>query len=38
MVTFTAVIGLYPNLIAASIDPNYSLTIFNSSSSAYTLR
>lgn len=38
MVTFTGVIGLYPNLIPSSIDPNYSLTIFNSSSSAYTLK
>jgi len=37
MVTFTGVIGLYPNLIPSSIDPNYSLTIFNSSSSVYTL-
>jgi cytochrome d ubiquinol oxidase subunit II len=38
MVTFTGVIGLYPNLIPSSIDPRYSLTIFNSSSSAYTLK
>ncbi|MBF0506691.1 MAG: cytochrome d ubiquinol oxidase subunit II [Nitrospirae bacterium] len=38
MVTFTGVIGLYPNLIPSSIDPNYSLTIFNSSSSVYTLK
>ncbi len=38
MVTFTGVIGLYPNLIPSSIDPAYSLTIFNSSSSAYTLK
>jgi cytochrome d ubiquinol oxidase subunit II len=37
-VTFTGVIGLYPNLIPSSIDPDYSLTIFNSSSSLYTLR
>jgi len=37
-VTFTGVIGLYPNLIPSSIDPNYSLTIFNSSSSPYTLK
>lgn len=37
MVVFTGVIGLYPNLIPSSIDPNYSLTIFNSSSSVYTL-
>ncbi|PIX88326.1 MAG: cytochrome d ubiquinol oxidase subunit II [Nitrospirae bacterium CG_4_10_14_3_um_filter_44_29] len=37
-VTFTGVIGLYPNLIPSSIDKNYSLTIFNSSSSPYTLK
>jgi cytochrome d ubiquinol oxidase subunit II len=37
-VIFTGVIGLYPNLIPSSIDPTYSLTIFNSSSSVYTLR
>ncbi len=38
MVIFTGVIGLYPNLIPSSIDPQYSLTIFNSSSSDYTLK
>jgi cytochrome d ubiquinol oxidase subunit II len=38
MVTFTGVIGLYPNLIPSSIDLQYSLTIFNSSSSDYTLK
>ena len=37
-VTFTGVIGLYPNLIPSSLDRNYSLTIFNSSSSPYTLK
>ncbi|MEW6107829.1 MAG: cytochrome d ubiquinol oxidase subunit II [Nitrospirota bacterium] len=37
-VTFTGVIGLYPNLIPSSIDKDYSLTIFNSSSSPYTLK
>jgi cytochrome d ubiquinol oxidase subunit II len=37
-VTFTGVTGLYPNLIPSSLDPNYSLTIFNSSSSVYTLK
>lgn len=36
--TFSGVIGLYPNLIPSSIDPKYSLTIFNSSSSPYTLK
>jgi cytochrome bd ubiquinol oxidase subunit II len=34
----TGVIGLFPNLIPSSIDQASSLTIFNSSSSAYTLR
>ena len=38
MVVFTGVIGLFPNLIPSSIDTAYSLTIFNSSSSAYTLK
>ncbi len=37
-VVATGIIGLFPNLIPSSIDPNYSLTIFNSSSSPYTLR
>lgn len=37
-VVFTGVIGLYPSLIPSDIDPNYSLTIFNSSSSIYTLK
>ncbi len=36
-VTFTGVAGLFPNLIPSSIDAAYSLTIFNSSSSPYTL-
>lgn len=38
MVVFTGVAGLFPNLIPSSIDPGYSLTIFNSSSSPYTLK
>lgn len=38
MVTATGVVGLYPNLIPSSLDPRYSLTIFNSSSSVYTLK
>lgn len=37
-VTFTGVIGLYPNLIPSNINKNFSLTIFNSSSSPYTLK
>jgi len=38
MVIFTGVIGLFPNLIPSSLDPAHNLTIYNSSSSAYTLR
>jgi cytochrome d ubiquinol oxidase subunit II len=38
MVVFTGVIGLFPNLIPSSIDAAHSLTIFNSSSSTYTLK
>jgi cytochrome d ubiquinol oxidase subunit II len=38
MVVATGVIGLFPNLIPSSLDPAYSLTIDNSSSSPYTLR
>ncbi|HEX8947630.1 MAG TPA: cytochrome d ubiquinol oxidase subunit II, partial [Dissulfurispiraceae bacterium] len=37
-ITLTGVIGLFPNLIPSSMDPRYSLTIFNSSSSIYTLK
>lgn len=35
---FSGIIGLYPNLIPSSIDPQSSLTIFNSSSNPYTLK
>ena len=38
MVVFTGVIGLFPNLIPSSLDTAHNLTIYNSSSSAYTLR
>lgn len=38
MVVFTGVIGLFPNLIPSSIDAASSLTIYNSSSSPYTLK
>jgi cytochrome d ubiquinol oxidase subunit II len=38
LVTFTGIIGLYPNLIPSRLDPAFSLTVFNSSSSPYTLR
>jgi len=35
---FTGIIGLYPNLIPSSVNPEFNLTIFNSSSSIYTLK
>ena len=35
--TFYGVIGLFPNLIPSSLDPAWSLTIYNASSSSYTL-
>jgi cytochrome bd ubiquinol oxidase subunit II len=38
MVCATGVTGLFPNLIPSSLDPAYSLTIFNTSSSVYTLK
>lgn len=37
LVTFTGIIGLYPNLIPSRTDPAFSLTAFNSSSGHYTL-
>lgn len=37
MVCLTGITGLFPNLIPSSIDPKHSLTIYNSSSSPYTL-
>jgi cytochrome bd ubiquinol oxidase subunit II len=37
-VVATGVIGLFPNLIPSSMDALYSLTIYNSSSSQYTLQ
>jgi cytochrome bd ubiquinol oxidase subunit II len=38
MVCATGIAGLYPNLIPSSMDPAFSLTIFNTSSSVYTLK
>jgi len=38
LVVATGLVGLFPNLIPSSLDPVYSLTIFNSSSSPYTLK
>jgi cytochrome d ubiquinol oxidase subunit II len=36
--TLFGVAGLYPNLLPSSLDPAYSLTIYNSSSSPLTLK
>ena len=36
--TFFGIVGLYPNLYPSSIDPNYSLTAMNASSSPLTLK
>lgn len=36
--TFFGVIGLFPNLFPSSVDPAYSLTAFNASSSPLTLK
>jgi cytochrome bd ubiquinol oxidase subunit II len=38
LVVATGVIGLFPNLIPSTLDPAFSLTIFNTSSSQYTLK
>jgi cytochrome d ubiquinol oxidase subunit II len=38
LVVATGLVGLFPNLIPSSLDPAYSLTISNSSSSLYTLK
>jgi len=38
LIVGTGIIGLFPNLIPSSIDAAFSLTIFNSSSSIYTLK
>jgi cytochrome bd ubiquinol oxidase subunit II len=38
LVVATGIIGLFPNLIPSAIDPVSSLTIYNSSSSQYTLK
>lgn len=36
--TLFGVVGLYPNLLPSSLNPAYSLTVFNSSSSPLTLK
>jgi cytochrome d ubiquinol oxidase subunit II len=36
--TLTIAIGLYPRLMVSSLNPEWSLTIYNASSSPYTLR
>jgi len=37
-VTLFGIVGLYPNLLPSSMNPSYSLTIFNSASSPLTLK
>jgi cytochrome bd ubiquinol oxidase subunit II len=37
LVAATGIVGLFPNLIPSSLDPSYSMTIYNSSSSQTTL-
>jgi len=36
--TFFGVIGLYPNLFPSSLNPRYSLSAYNASSSPLTLK
>jgi cytochrome d ubiquinol oxidase subunit II len=38
LVTLSGIMGLYPNLVPSRLDPAFSLTVFNSSSSPYTLK
>jgi len=38
LVVATALVGLFPNLIPSNLDPQASLTAYNSSSGPYTLR
>jgi cytochrome d ubiquinol oxidase subunit II len=37
LLLFSVAVGLFPNLLPSTIDPSYSLTIFNAASAAYTL-
>ena len=37
-VTFFGLAGMYPNMLPSSIDPAFSMTVFNSSSSPLTLK
>jgi cytochrome d ubiquinol oxidase subunit II len=37
-ITLFGVVGLFPNLLKSSLNPAYSLTVFNSSSSPLTLK
>ena len=37
-VTFFGVLGMYPGIIISSIDPAYSVTVFNGASSQLTLK
>ncbi len=37
-ITFFGIVGMFPNLIISSIDPSYSISAFNGSSSQLTLK
>jgi cytochrome d ubiquinol oxidase subunit II len=37
VVVFSLFMGLYPRVMVSSLDPDWSLTIYNASSSPYTL-
>ncbi len=37
LTTFCAFAGMYPNVMISSLDPEWSLTVYNASSSPYTL-
>ena len=38
LATITLFMGLYPRVMVSSLNPDWSLTIYNASSSPYTLR
>jgi cytochrome d ubiquinol oxidase subunit II len=38
LLLFSVAVGLFPNLLLSTIDPSYSLTVFNAASGAYTLQ
>ena len=38
LTSITVMMGLYPRVMVSSLDPDWSLTVYNASSSPYTLR